>query len=189
MFRSLAVLCLCLVFLVETHQGFLPEQVMEVWFQRGLVKWFPSPAVVSATFPVPQFSQPVQTIWTFMHICRLMGPACRLSPAWKLLALMSPYFYFALCCFFVFFIRHTRHIMRINNCANDSHEKQSWFSPMVCVCVCVAKWNLGVCFWFAARECRHVHSFTVWEKWTFSKIQSCVCSWFEAKRILSTSHI
>lgn len=58
----LAVSCLCLVFPTETHQGFLHEQVMEVWLQRGLVRWFPSPAVVSATFSVPPLSQPVQTI-------------------------------------------------------------------------------------------------------------------------------
>lgn len=49
----MAVSCLCLVFPTETHQGFLPEQVMEVWLQRGLVRWFLSPAVVSATFPLP----------------------------------------------------------------------------------------------------------------------------------------
>lgn len=40
----------------------------------GRVRWFPSPAVVSATFPVPRLSQPLQLFeYAFMHICCLRG--------------------------------------------------------------------------------------------------------------------
>lgn len=83
MFTRLAVWCLSLVFPTETHQGFLPEQVMEVLLLQGGGDQQQKPQMVSlpscclSNIPRPT-ARPacanyLSPEYAFMHICCLRG--------------------------------------------------------------------------------------------------------------------
>lgn len=104
MFTRLAVWCLSLVFPTETHQGFLPEQVMEVLLLQGGGGL--SAAEASDGFPPQLLFEQHSPSHSAASLCKLFesrvclyahllfeGAARWQILAWKLLTLMSQYLF------------------------------------------------------------------------------------------------
>lgn len=148
-----AVWCFCLVFPTETHQGFLPEQVIEVLLKQGGQQQEPQmvslPSCCSSDIPCPT-AQPacanyLSLEYALMHICCLRG----LLVGKFLLGNCTHWCLNIYLCVFW----HGRHIMFINNCLEirNSHD----FFPVMCL----AKWNLEVGFQYVAYKSRRLHPF------------------------------